>query len=349
MKNKINNITKMGMLQGLTALAAGSAVVRPASHPDAVFGLTWLLLQTVRELFFVTFLQQPRRTHCKSKQQIEKTTKTRKAIMKTANRIISADFGAGALKSYFTLASAAALVVMATSQAPAQLLNPGIFPPRSSLYGQTYGQWAAAWEIWTFSTPFSICPAADTTGQFAYVNQDLSSPVFFLAPDFGGTVVRTVTVPPNKALFFPLVFAAVFYFPGPLQIPNQIQPYNASVNSAVLAGVAVPFGAAVGNARGWNANLVAKATALACEVDGVPVASLFSYREQSPVFSFVLPVDNAFGDPALSGLTSYPTVDAGIYLMLAPLSAGQHTIHFHAEETSPVTFVEDVTYNLTVQ
>jgi len=52
MKNKINNITKMGMLQGLTALAAGSAVVRPASHPDAVFGLTWLLLQTVRELFF---------------------------------------------------------------------------------------------------------------------------------------------------------------------------------------------------------------------------------------------------------------------------------------------------------
>jgi len=196
-----------------------------------------------------------------------------------------------------------------------------------------------------------MCPAADTTGQFAHVNQDLNSPVFFLAPDFGGTVVRTVTVPPNKALFFPLVFAAVFYFPGPLQIPNQIQPeINASVNSPVgVAGVAVPFGAAVGNARGWAANVVAKATALACEVDGVPVASLFSYREQSPVFSFVLPVDNAFGDPALSGLTSYPTVDAGIYLMLAPLSAGQHTIHFHAEEPPPYAFVEDVTYNLTVQ
>jgi hypothetical protein len=260
--------------------------------------------------------------------------------------VMSADFGARALKSYFTLASAAALMVMATSQAPAQQRNPGIFPATSRPYGQTYGQWAAAWEIWTFSTPFSICPATDTTGQFAYVNQDLSSPVFFLAADFGGTVVRTVTVPPNKALFFPIVLGVVFYLPGPLTIPNQNQAYNASVNSALPVGV--PFGAAVGNARGWCANVVAKATA-ACEVDGVPVASLLSYREQSPVFSLVLPVDNAFGDPALGGLTSYPTVDAGIYLMLAPLSAGQHTIHFHAEEPPPYAFVEDVTYHLTVQ
>jgi hypothetical protein len=41
----------------------------------------------------------------------------------------------------------AVLVVMATSQAPAQRLNPGIFPATSSPYGQTYGQWAAAWEF----------------------------------------------------------------------------------------------------------------------------------------------------------------------------------------------------------
>jgi hypothetical protein len=192
-----------------------------------------------------------------------------------------------------------------------------------------------------------MCPTADTTGQFAYVNQDLNSPVFFLAPDFGGTVVRTVIVPPNKALFFPLVIGVVFYLPGPFTIPNQNQAYHASGNSALP--VAVPFGAAVGNARGWCANVTARATALACEIDGMPVASLVSYHEQSPVFSLVLPVDNGFGDPTLGGLTSYPTVDGGIYLMLAPLAAGQHTIHFHAEEPPPYTLVEDVTYNLTVQ
>jgi hypothetical protein len=269
--------------------------------------------------------------------------------MKTTNRIKSASFGARALKSYFTLASAAALVLMANSQAPAQALNPGIFPPTSSPYGQTYGQWAAAWEIWAWSTPFSFSQLADTTGQFAYVNQDPNSPVFFLAPDNGGTIVRTVTVPPDKALFFPIVFGVVFYFPalGPFTIPNQNQAYHASVHSALP--VAVPFGAAVGNARGWCANITAKARALACEIDGVPVTSLVAYRELSPVFSFVLPVDNGFGDPTLGGLTSYPTVDGGIYLMLAPLSAGQHTIHFHAEEPPPYTFVEDVTYHLTVQ
>jgi hypothetical protein len=253
---------------------------------------------------------------------------------------------ARALRSHFTLACVAALVVMATNQASAQKLNPGIFPATSSPYGQTYAQWAAAWEIWAFSTPFSTSAFTDTTGQFAYENQDLSSPVFFLANDPTGTVVRTVTVPPNKALFFPIVFGLVGYGPGPLIIPNQDQPYNASVNSALP--VAVPFGAAVGNARGFCANAVARATALACEVDGVPVASLLSYREQSPVFSFVLPEDNLFGAPELGGTTAYPTVDEGIYLMLAPLPAGQHTIHFHAEETAPFTYVEDVTYYLTV-
>src|ERR1043166_855253 len=186
-------------------------------------------LEALSSLFFVTFLHQPRRTHCNSKQQIEKTMKTRKA----AHRIMSPDFGASALKSYFTLASAVALVVIATSQAPAQRLNPGIFPPLSSPYGLTYGQWAASWEIWAWSTPFSFSHIADTTGQFAHVNQDLSSPVFFLAPDSGGTVVRTVTVPPNKALFFPIVFGVVFYLPGPFTIPNQNQAYHASVNSAL--------------------------------------------------------------------------------------------------------------------
>jgi hypothetical protein len=40
----------------------------------------------------------------------------------------------------------------------------------------------------------------------------------------------------------------------------------------------------------------------------------------------------------------------GVYVMLAPLSKGQHTIHFHGEAPlSPTaTFILDVTYQLRV-
>ena len=56
--------------------------------------------------------------------------------MKTANRMMSPKFGAATLKSYLTLASVA-LVVKATSLAAARLLNPGIFPPTSSPWGNS--------------------------------------------------------------------------------------------------------------------------------------------------------------------------------------------------------------------
>ena len=42
-----------------------------------------------------------------------------------------------------------------------------------------------------------------------------------------------------------------------------------------------------------------------------------------------------------------PTVDSGVYLMLRPLSAGEHTIHIFASDDA--TFTVDVTYELTVE
>ena len=44
----------------------------------------------------------------------------------------------------------------------------------------------------------------------------------------------------------------------------------------------------------------------------------------------------------------YPAVDSGYYVLLPPLSAGQHTIHW----AGSITFFSlslDVTYNITVQ
>jgi hypothetical protein len=192
------------------------------------------------------------------------------------------------------------------------------YPPASHL--------ATSWWQWVFETPASENPLTDTTGQFAAVNQ--SGRVWFLAGNVGGTTVRTITVPSGKALFFPIV--NVF-----------------DVEDAIIAGgvklFLVPQPVQV--AQAFVSNVIATATSLSCEVDGSPVPVTAANLEQSMPFSLHLPADNILGVPA--GIY-YPAVDSGYYVLLPPLSAGQHTIHW----AGSITFFSlslDVTYNITVQ
>jgi hypothetical protein len=192
------------------------------------------------------------------------------------------------------------------------------YPPASLL--------AAKWWEWALKTPASENPLTDTTGQFAAVNQ--SGRVWFLAGNFGGTTVRTITVPSGKALFFPIV--NVF-----------------DIEDAIIAGgvklFLVPQPVQV--AQTVVSNIIATATGLSCEVDGNPLPITAANLEQSTPFSVQLPADNILGVPA--GVY-FPAVDSGYYVLLPPLSAGQHTIHW----ASSITFFSlslDVTYNITVQ
>ena len=76
------------------------------------------------------------------------------------------------------------------------------------------------------------------------------------------------------------------------------------------------------------------------------VVNLDNYRVQSPLFTLTAAQDNAFGIPA--GKTK--SVAEGFWILLAPLSAGRHTIQFHGEAVfGTFTFEEGVTYNLTVR
>jgi hypothetical protein len=86
---------------------------------------------------------------------------------------------------------------------------------------------------------------------------------------------------------------------------------------------------------------------LEASLDGVPLRQLSEYRVQSPVFSVTLPERNLLGIP--SG-TYAPMVSDGYWLMLTPLSAGEHTVHVQGIITGGVFegFESDVTYHLTV-
>jgi hypothetical protein len=237
-------------------------------------------------------------------------------------------------KSIMLLALLGALIVAAgiPFAAPAvgesPNLNPKILPINSMPYGMSYGAWAGAWWRWCYSIPAAVNPVQDQTGENAAIGQ--SGPVFFLAGTFGGPAERTVTVPAGKALFFPIL--NYVWINVPELGDNPWSPEQEAFARALVAGI------------------MDLATNMTCQIDGRPVLNIDAYRCETPPgedYMVTLPdFSNAW--PILPAGTYGPCVDTGYYLMLAPLAAGKHTIHFTGELTTDPPFSLEVTYHLTV-
>ena len=231
--------------------------------------------------------------------------------------------------------AAAAMVSLAGSMAFAGGGDPGnpwVVPPQSCAFGQSYAAWSVNFWQWALKLPATQHPLFDT----ADVSTGQSGPVWFLGGKFCPTTAgtqcnpqladRTCTIPEGKALFFPIINAEASTIEGNgstfIDLRNAAQSYTDPVDT----------------------------TKLACEVDGAPVNNLDQYRALSPLFDYTLAAhDNvwaAVGEPVPDGATT-PSVSDGYYVMLAPLPAGKHTLHFHAEIPS-YSYTLDVTYHLTV-
>jgi len=223
---------------------------------------------------------------------------------------------------------AGALIVAGFTIAPAQASAVKIIGVNDNAYGNTYGEWSAEWWQWVLSIPQANSPIADATG--ADCTKQQSGPIFFLAGTGGGDpITRNCTVPAGKALFFPVLNslwgAAVF----------DCDPTNPGVpcNLATLRKSAAD---------------AMDPVILQAAIDGKPVKDLDQQRVQSPALTITYPADNGAG---VSAGSYAPNVSDGYWLLLAPLSAGKHTIYFKGVFTGgPFQgFVVEVTYNLTVQ
>lgn len=210
--------------------------------------------------------------------------------------------------------------------------NPGILPPQSHPYGRSYAEWSAAHWQWTYSLPADHHPLTDT----ADVSSGQSGQVWFLggtwAPttDLHGNLIgiadRQVTIPTGKALFFPIIDAEQSLAEG---------------------------GTSEADCRAVANSFADHATGLSCTIDGRPLEHLSAYRTESPFFPFgPLPANNLLGLP--EGTTTSAVSD-GYFVMVAPLSAGQHTIHFTsafvftmAADGFDFSFSLDITYHLNV-
>jgi hypothetical protein len=192
--------------------------------------------------------------------------------------------------------------------------NPRILPPHAKPYGQSYGEWSAAWWQWALSAPASVNPLIDSTGANCAEGQDAK--VWYLAGTAGGgTATRSCTIPTGTALFFPIV--------------NTFSAAEGTVEEM----------------RAVTAAFIDSIAAMSVSIDGQSVENPVSYRAMSPVFSLTLPANNIFGVP--EG-TYEPAVSDGFWLLLAPLPPGEHVIHFSAA-SSDGSFSLDVTYILTVE
>jgi hypothetical protein len=211
--------------------------------------------------------------------------------------------------------------------------NPGIIPPNDQ-----YPQLSADWWQWALTQPVNTNPLLDTTGADASNNQPANGDVFYLAglvslnAGLEASVERTITIPPGKRLFFPILNS------------------EADIPSSVLGSTTVP------QLRAEAAFFADQIQSLFLTIDGKDAGDLTAYRTVSPVFSFVLPPqDNLyqFFGLNISGLVS-PAVADGYYVLLTPLPPGKHTIVFGGttktldQNGQPQIFSLRITYHITV-
>jgi hypothetical protein len=214
-----------------------------------------------------------------------------------------------------------------------------IMPLSSRPGGLTYGEWNAKWWQWAYSLPVNAHPLFDT----ADCSQGQSGNVWFLGSSFAteqgpsGEVIakvdRTCNIPRGKMLFFPVM----------------------NVEGSPLEG----NGETEAELRDYTNWIMDHAIDMSAEIDGCPVRNLEQYLAPSPQFTFgPLPENNVLqwlGIDAPAETTSI-SVANGIYLMLAPLSIGKHTIHFEGTfkftqdpDGFDFVFKQDVNYEITVK
>lgn len=194
-----------------------------------------------------------------------------------------------------------------------------VLPPNARPHGRSYAEWTTAWWKWLISIPYYENPGLDTDGSFVALNQ--TGKVWFLAPNYGGgqVDVRHATIPTGTMLF---IDVAGFVGSPPIGDPSDPDALRAVLKDAVDGISDIVF-----------------------EVDGRPLRNIGDYRIRTPLFTLTFPPDNVFGvEPG----SYYPSAAEGYFVMLAPLSRGEHTIHIFADLGSGFG-TSEVTFHLTVE
>ena len=212
------------------------------------------------------------------------------------------------------LSSALATLIFIVMTGPASAAGGGdpIISPAE--YGQSQAQWQAQWWQWVLSIPTVSNPLADPTGELCPTGQ--RGRVWFLVGTNGGAPVhRHCNVPRGTALFFPIGNTQCY--------EDAYTPSAAACRPDLTAYI-----------NGWTVTLA---------LDGRQIGHLNRFRGQAGPFVEFSPLDNVYADP---GPVFTHAIDDGWYVMLKPMSVGEHVIHFTADDG--YGYLVDVTYEISV-
>lgn len=218
--------------------------------------------------------------------------------------------------------------------------NPGIMPPNSRPGGKTYGEWNEEWWQWALSMPVDNHPLYDTaessegqTGKVLFLGSSFESE---LAPS-GETITevdREISISPGTKIFIPLFNVEVSTIEGYEGTEEEMQEQAESFLDLVGSMMVL--------------------------IDGVPVENPEQYESPSPLFTIdPLPENNVLRDigvDAPAGSTGDAAAN-GYYLMLPPLSVGEHTIEYVTPivvpggnpDGSDWVWIQDVSYTINVE
>ncbi len=254
--------------------------------------------------------------------------KANKGMRKQIELVRTALVGTGA-----ALLACAMVATAAQASGQGNVGNPRILPPDSRPLGLSYAEWSVKWWQWVFALPADNSPILGT----GECSAGQSGHVWFLAGSFAPTTETcSCTIPPGTALFIPAYNAWA---------DNTWCPDWTTYTVDELIGITQ-----------WY---MENAGAVSCTIDGRVVLGLDDavgspYRVGPQLFSYTLAqrdniVANGLGplfgvdlSCIADGTTVFPAVEDGLYLMVAPLSAGKHTIRL------TVAGFFDITYDITV-
>lgn len=163
--------------------------------------------------------------------------------------------------------------------------------------GLSYSDLAIQFWKWAYGYPINVPnPITDDTGEFIQNNQPMKESVYILPGGYGSFENRSITIPNNKSIFFPVLVYHVSYsgFPNLFTESDLTQKVKGLIDEATYVGV---------------------------ELDGEPIEYT---RILSPFFKWHVPKDNMLYIPE-NDLT---TITDGYWVYLKPLPAGNHTLHW---------------------
>lgn len=240
---------------------------------------------------------------------------------------------------FFSLISMVAAIMLAPifslglSYGQESSSQPKIFLPGSSPYGIPFKQWVGKWWQWYVSVPKTESPNhPDYPNHIAKVNcairQNASSPIFFLftplvdepSPD------RTCDVPKDKAILLPIISGE-----ADNGDPEQADKSDQGMSQTAKAG----------NDYG----------AISIKLDNTKLNFNEDpkFRAMSDFFNITLPEHNLWEEKEKPG--TYKGITEGYFLLLNPLTPGNHTLYYEAATNppNPNVYAQAVTYHLNVK